>query len=342
MDRTQFYGQKFNMIQVLRGIAVIFVLLEHIELCGFGAFGVDIFFVISGFMAMYSTSDKSKQKGFSFLIKRFFRISPLYYVMTLIVAVATLLAPQVFEQTEFSVWYILKAFLYIPYTINGDATPILRVGWCLNYEMLFYLVFFIAMKISHKYRGLITSAVFLALTVIGGFVDFESVILRFWFGELCAEFVLGILAFYICYAAYPFFRSVKERKFLKGLLSVSVVLTSILLFIMMAKKITVFSASGFLRPLNWGVSSFVIFIIVFWLGCIIDVPDTVVKPGNISFSLFLVHYPIIMAVNRIGENFDNIGTRILITILGVVISVVISIPAYYLFERKLYGIFKKT
>ena len=50
-----FHDIHFDSIQVLRGLAALFVVAEHIRFLACGAFGVDIFFCISGFMIMFTT-----------------------------------------------------------------------------------------------------------------------------------------------------------------------------------------------------------------------------------------------------------------------------------------------
>ena len=72
---------KIENIQVLRFIAAFSVMMVHLPVFEFGAWGVDIFFVISGFIMMYITEYNNK----NFLIKRIIRIVPLYWLLTLAV-----------------------------------------------------------------------------------------------------------------------------------------------------------------------------------------------------------------------------------------------------------------
>ena len=55
-----FHTKHFNCIQALRGFTALFVALEHVRFLNCGAFGVDIFFIISGFMAMFATHEDTK------------------------------------------------------------------------------------------------------------------------------------------------------------------------------------------------------------------------------------------------------------------------------------------
>ena len=75
----EFHELHFDSIQALRGLADLFVVFQHVRFLNFGAFGVDIFFCISGFMIMFTTEKSTKY----FFRKRLVRILPLYYLMTL-------------------------------------------------------------------------------------------------------------------------------------------------------------------------------------------------------------------------------------------------------------------
>ena len=157
----EFHELHFDSIQALRGLAALFVVFQHVRFLNFGAFGVDIFFCISGFMIMFTTEKSTKY----FFRKRLVRILPLYYLMTLGTYLSLLLFPSMFQQTRHDFSYLVKSLLFIPFDIgSGAIQPLVRIGWTINCEMLFYLLFFIAFHISMKYRGLICSA-FLAILV---------------------------------------------------------------------------------------------------------------------------------------------------------------------------------
>jgi len=96
MEHKNFHDNHFNSIQVLRAIAALLVVLEHVRFLNCGAFGVDIFFCISGFMIMFSTHKSTRH----FIKKRFIRILPLYYIMTFGTFLLLILFPSMFEQTK--------------------------------------------------------------------------------------------------------------------------------------------------------------------------------------------------------------------------------------------------
>jgi exopolysaccharide production protein ExoZ len=182
-------------IQLLRAIAALAVVYLHygFHLQNIGEFGVDIFFVISGFIIAYMVN-KSTQ---GFLLKRLVRVSPLYFIGTLFVILLHAIKPEWFRSAIVNSEAIIKSFLYIPYTI-GKSGPILVVGWTLNYEMFFYLVTAFCILIFRK-KGLIVPACgfFLGLFVlILHNVSTNSDYLNFFKDGLLPEFIYGLVLYY--------------------------------------------------------------------------------------------------------------------------------------------------
>ena len=106
------------------------------------AFGVTVFFVISGFVISYVVSDGAFDP-ISFLKRRLWRVVPLYWALTLLVAALAIVAPSIFKTTTFGASYLLKSLLFIPAALPGttDYRPLLKPGWTLNFEMIFYACF---------------------------------------------------------------------------------------------------------------------------------------------------------------------------------------------------------
>ncbi|MDO4637397.1 MAG: acyltransferase [Lautropia sp.] len=181
-------------LQALRFIAAALVLVSHIRneygLSPFGSSGVDIFFVISGFIIHYVTRDGAPQ----FFVRRLIRIVPLYWLGTLALAAVAIKAPSLLHQTSVDLPTLLASLFFIP--VWNDTVqyhmPLLTLGWSLNYEILFYLVFFIAMKISHQHRLAISALLLLALTSLHPYVATESA-LAFWSDAYIVEFIYGMV-----------------------------------------------------------------------------------------------------------------------------------------------------
>src|SRR5690242_6046025 len=156
---------KLNSIQFLRGIAALLVVYTHsigyqaqiaisaqqkfYHLDTFGCIGVDLFFVISGFIIMYVSSHATGfSQGKSFLVKRFSRINPVYYIATILYIGVCFPWLQTQGKTmEESIRQIgielTDSVLIVPTSDTVDSfSPLLTVGWTLAFEWLFYWFFF--------------------------------------------------------------------------------------------------------------------------------------------------------------------------------------------------------
>jgi exopolysaccharide production protein ExoZ len=140
-----------HSVQLLRAVAATLVVLFHAQqafarvavqtapssqsyLFGFGAVGVHIFFVISGFIMVVTTKDDEKYRSKNFLKRRFLRIYPAYWICaTLYVAAHFLMgAPYTLTLSQF-----VAALALWP----TNAASIIGPAWTLSYEMFFYLCF---------------------------------------------------------------------------------------------------------------------------------------------------------------------------------------------------------
>jgi exopolysaccharide production protein ExoZ len=177
-------------IQSLRGLAALSVLLVHAGLLGVGSAGVDVFFVISGFV-MWTSTRSFGHSPWVFWKARLIRIAPLYYFYTC----AFCLMWYAHDRTTFPLDEVLKSMLFIPFTNSQDhgMMPVLGVGWTLNYEALFYLVFGFALLIERaKWRFLCVCAVLVMLVMARPFVDQQNAIAFRWTSPLFLEFLAGM------------------------------------------------------------------------------------------------------------------------------------------------------
>ncbi len=169
MARSEVPAGRFLSIHYLRAVAAIMVVVYH-------AFshrlivadndlhirwlkdGIAIFFVISGFVMVVSTSRETFNAA-EFLQRRLARIVPLYWFATLWFAAATGIRD----------WpHLLASLFFVPQTdpVTGGATlPIVDVGWTLNYEMAFYALFALSMLLP---RRIAIWALCLALALLAG------------------------------------------------------------------------------------------------------------------------------------------------------------------------------
>jgi exopolysaccharide production protein ExoZ len=133
-------------IQYLRGLAALAVVLFHAFQwtgAGFdiGAAGVDVFFVISGFVMWITTQGRPAAPG-GFLWRRFVRVAPAYWIATLALALLAALWPRLLPQVRLQPSHLALSLLFIPHLDpDGLPFPLLPPGWTLVYEAVFYLVF---------------------------------------------------------------------------------------------------------------------------------------------------------------------------------------------------------
>ena len=185
---------RIEYIQLLRLFAAICITVYHSRFLGeHGYFGVELFSMISGFILLYSTEKTGSVHGF--LRKRLIRIVPLYWLATIAMYFLITLMPSLSIMSEADPVYLIKSLCFIPFVNSkGYDTPVLGVGWTLNYEMLLYLLFFIALHISHRYHGIICGA-FMLLLVILGHIPGCPYILSYYGNTFLLEFGMGMLAY---------------------------------------------------------------------------------------------------------------------------------------------------
>ncbi len=184
---------QLKSIHYLRAIAALMVVVFHIfsnvtfmhpqlDLVYWLRGGVDIFFVISGYVMVTSTENRSITPG-HFMVQRAKRIVPIYWIATF----ATMM------QID-GLWDLkLKSFLFIPAmnpTINM-MQPVLEPGWTLNYEMFFYAIFALSLFSVRKYQFPIVAALISTTVFFGWLVDGSS-IFEFYGRPIILEFLMGM------------------------------------------------------------------------------------------------------------------------------------------------------
>lgn len=339
----EFHDLHFDSIQALRGLAALFVVFQHVRFLNFGAFGVDIFFCISGFMIMFTTHKSTKY----FFRKRLIRILPLYYLMTSGTYLMLVLFPSMFQQTRPEPVYLVKSLLFLPFDIGGGVIqPLMRIGWTVNCEMLFYLLFFLAFHINMRYRGLICSGflimlvgvVQLLLPVISSWHSPLGVtlspILTFYGDPVMLEFILGIIAYYV---VRFFYEKITLPKIPTVISWISLLCIPII-FVLLAFFTPRINVLGFRRLPLWGLPAFVLLILACLAGLHVKMPRPAVMTGNISYSLYLVHYYPVMFLDRMIFDFSTLST---LSVIGLFVSIALSLLLAYvswiLVEQKFTG-----
>ena len=198
-------------LQILRFFAAAIVLVSHVQheaLKGkfavgdyapwdfmFFAGGVDIFFVISGFIIYAVGSGNFGQPGAAqkFLMRRVVRVAPPYWIFTTTMIVAALVFQNHVTHSALDWDHILASYFFIPYNnAYGQAYPVLMLGYTLNFEMFFYAIFALAMVFPKKTGILCLLAVMGAFGLAGLFQVRLPMPFGFWASPLVLEFLMGV------------------------------------------------------------------------------------------------------------------------------------------------------
>ncbi|HFI7897691.1 acyltransferase family protein [Escherichia coli] len=330
-------------IQYLRGIAAIIVFFSHFKgtineislvniknlgdsLFSNGGFGVDLFFVISGFVIVLSTEKNYGRKNgaISFIVKRVFRIYPL-----LIVGV---LAIGYLQNIQFSklLWSMIP--LHLDYLSNPPffGYNSLYVAWTITFELSFYLLFMLSMLVSHKHRALVCSlaiaSLFIAIrTVTGSELTLSATssikpisawimpLASIYSSSMMFNFIYGLIAYY----AYKHIRAGALHGPILNTFLITVIVCS---FFMLIGNSAIMGHG----PEKWGIVSFglILSVTIYEKNYGIFHSKSLLHLGAISYSLYLIH-PVVLYFLSINNWFDirvsgfpkfTIGTFIVISI----------------------------
>lgn len=155
---------KLNTLQALRGVAASFVVIAHtlrqthelwpkskeiyVPAILLGDFGVYVFFLISGFIMMYTAADTAGRTGApaQFMQNRLVRIVPMYWVFT---AIAIVFPDRLYLGHHVTIVGAISSLVFFPdVSAPPSLNPALMVGWTLNFEMLFYIVFALSLYLT--------------------------------------------------------------------------------------------------------------------------------------------------------------------------------------------------
>ncbi len=340
---VQQQNKNLHLIQVLRGVASLLVVLRHVtansilvfkqdfffNFFSFGGSGVDIFFVLSGFIITYTSIAGISQVSnlLPFIRKRIVRIFPTYWItITLFLAIQAALPS--FYKTHFNFHFsnLLSTYLLFPghFMVNG-------VSWTLTYELFFYFLFSFAFIIPNKklafYLGIIYSILIILVPLSGYTAYNKNVWISLLYFPMNVEFFMGV-------SIALFISKISAR------LSVPLIIIGSLLFLaagIASNNGYQFLPNVFNRVLFFGIPAFLIItgIVKLELSKKIAVHNILLTLGGASYSLYLIHLPLVAAFVRIIAKFNvhnNIVIHILLLIMVVAICCV-SILFYKAIEQ---------
>jgi exopolysaccharide production protein ExoZ len=195
-------------IQMLRGLAALLVIYTHsISQMGIfaigwqqrtparislGTFGVDLFFVISGFIIYLSAGQLSgRQASLSFLWHRFRRINPAYYAAVLVTVITWIPSFLHHSRPPITGYQLLSWTIPLPFP--GDPARALSQAWSLYFEWFFYLLFFLLILIRAQKKAALLCLLLGSLALLGWLLqNYLTGLLLFYTDPLMLEFLLGV------------------------------------------------------------------------------------------------------------------------------------------------------
>ncbi|HEX2940460.1 MAG TPA: acyltransferase [Rhodopila sp.] len=340
---TQAY---FPLVQALRALAALSVAFDHTAhdaLAG-GApapglrallawlpwnAGIDVFFVISGFVIATSTRDLygTRSGPGRFLQRRLTRIVPLYWATTALFLAAAALLPHAINGTLGGPLYIIKSFAFLPAARpDGLIQPPLGLGWTLNYEMFFYVVFtpFVLLRRGAAVAG---GCVVMALFVAAGQAGIVSgPMLTLWTDPIVLEFAAGLLL-----AQLP------GRILLPGIVRAGLVIGAVVLLH--------FGPNAWPHVLIAGGPALA-FMLAAILGPVREAPANrmervLVHLGDASYALYLAHPFVMRAGQLLWAHMSEPGGPVAFLIGSLSVAQLLAVLVHRRFERPLVALLRQ-
>jgi exopolysaccharide production protein ExoZ len=336
-ERQALRASRLESIQVLRAIAAIGVVFthaitrigtafpdanQHSVLAGSdgqltaGDAGVDLFFAISGFIMLYVHRDDfgKARAPLNFMIKRIIRIVPIYWSLTTAALIVLMVAPQLFttHYRGIDLPWIIGSYLFVPIAPPGwNATPVVGVGWTLNFEMFFYVAFAFALFLPRRLALHLIFVGFGGLVAIGVILQPSTPVLGLVTNWLLLDFLMGVAI-----ALWLVARGRLPPAAAFALLLIGAVCLA-------ATILWPPPEEGPLRVLKWGIPTA---LIVFAMSSI-NIPEgRVAKPlcilGDASYSIYLFQFFALPAFARVMEaaGADAIAFDVNVVILTVLVT----------------------
>ena len=316
---------KIDSIQVLRFFAAFSVMMVHLPVFEFGIWGVDIFFVISGFIMMYVTENNEK----FFLLKRIFRIVPLYWILTLGVFALAIFVPDVLNNTTANIVHLIKSLFFIPFDKNGTGHfPILFLGWTLNFEVIFYFLFFLSLVFFKENRMIACSIFIIIFLVFNKIFSEKNFIFETYANDIFIEFIFGMILFTI----WKKYKNKISTNLSNHFICLAILLVSIFIL----------NYYNFSRSVSYGLPSLILTVYFLFFLNHLKFPKILVSLGDASYCIYLLHPYVIQFFYKILEiNEYDIIIELVFTLIISVIVFIVSLLIYKFIEFPINGSLRK-
>lgn len=332
-------SDKLHVLQSFRGIAASMVVVHHalnsllyyhpirssflLFLCHLGKYGVDFFFVLSGFILTYAFTQKKQNSvpWHRFILARFIRVYVPFLPISLALYFFYTYYPHFSNGSrDLSLWTSLTLF--------PSGKPSLSVAWTLSHEILFYLLFSV-MYIGEKYWKILCT-----LWVIGigmGYVVFHESTKNTFFGFVFSPYNVEFLVGYGTAKFYLQRKSIAKEIYLALL----VLIFSLIVFLLWNQWYPVRFFTNFLVAIMSAL------LILKFINSTWTPPRILLFSGMISYSIYLIHNPVQIFIVRL---LPEIHSLILVFIVLLLILFVVHLMAwiyYQIFENSVTNQIKK-
>lgn len=333
---------KIESIQGLRACLAFFIFLSHFECLSDLNLSapVFLFYMISGFVVMLSTRKEDKIKGF--LKRRFIRLLPLYWTVSIFTFVVAQINSSLMSYKP-SFIQLLKSMFCIPFAretiVNSRTTmrPIVGPAHTLEVEIIFSIVFFICMLINHKHRGITVSCVCLSLFLIGECCSVLKLNLNIAFFEFyIIHNRIAWLYFLMGVVIFKLFESAESKKIQLSsfntffIISIIVAIVTFVFINIIHNKMS----TDVYYALQAIAGFFLISFLVILSQLPVKMPRFLVYYGDISFSFYLLHYYIVHFTEKM-LHIQSIDWKLPIAVIvALALSLLLASVSYYIFEKK--------
>lgn len=334
----------YRHLQSLRAIAALLVAYFHavLQLAAFGdaqpslplfgACGVDLFFVISGFVMWNSTRGRAVGPA-GFFARRIARIVPLYWIVTLTACAIALVAPQLLRSTKFAFDHAAASLFFIPYPNPGLPaghpdllSPVVIPGWTLNFEMAFYLLFGTTLLVRERLRPMLLAVLMVCGLLAARQLATIAPSMAFYANDIALEFLGGVG---IALLAERWTRATNVPWY-----AISLGLVALLLLADLWRG----SADRFLLL---GIPALlVVAAAIRGVPSAPPTPSMLERLGDASYSIYLLHIFVIAAIRvvigRIGWHPGGVIGEALFVLLALLLSAFAGLAAHRWIERPLW------
>jgi exopolysaccharide production protein ExoZ len=320
---------RYRNVQGLRGIAALSVVIGHansiglvavppwLAVCGYS--GVDVFFAISGFIICQSqlgdaTGANDRKGALPFLVKRYWRIYPLYWVALAFVAIVSIWAP--LQPPFIACDQGVSRYISLT-TMNNCFIP---PAWTLQFELYFYTIFAALMLLAPRNFYLVIGLLMVAQVVVvaaaGSAFDNSS----FLSSPLILEFGAGCGVAWIIQSGF-------------SRLAVPSLICGVTIFACGPLYALHADPTPLPRLLSFGVGGTIILyaLLALELNGRFVLPTSTQKLGNASYSLYLWHWPLVTLFAKFAAGW-----------VGILAVVILSFGSHYFLEVPLSHALKRV